>query len=51
MGAARCALGRAMAAHRAVGGIIVVATHGAFEVAEAQTLDMSAFSPGLEFAS
>jgi heme exporter protein A len=45
------ALGRAMAAHRAAGGIVVVATHGALEVAEAQTLDMGAFSPGLEFAS
>ena len=45
------ALGRAMAAHRAAGGIVVVATHGALEIAEARNLDLSAFSPGLEFAS
>ncbi len=43
-------LGRAMAAYRAAGGIVVVATHGALEIAEAQTLDMSTFSPSLEFA-
>lgn len=44
------ALGRAMQTHRAAGGIVVVATHGALEIADARTLDMSAFGPGREAA-
>ena len=44
------ALAHALAAHRAAGGIAVVATHGALGIAEAETLDMSGFSPGPEFA-
>ncbi len=39
------ALGRAMEAHRAAGGIVVVVTHDALEIAEAQSLDMSGLGP------
>jgi heme exporter protein A len=39
------ALARALARHRAAGGVAVVATHGVLAIAQAATLDMSAFNP------